>query len=212
MITELYNQYRVPLIGFLRKKGVSTPDAEDTVANVFMKLFEHPEKYQPRPGELPFTFLCSCVTNRWIDYTRRLCYRHEFNHAQIEWVDECYLSWVPRKVHNKELVSLVMGCIPKALTKTEQFIFNSICLQGFSYQAIASETGKTRGDIANRYYVAKCKIQKYILLNYPESAKHIKVLLKRNSAAKYQKIMEDNDELRRSGCPAGSSPTSPTPA
>jgi len=70
---ELFRRYRPPLLAWLRGRGCSSPDAEDLVQSVMMRVLHTPEAGHPYNPELgPFrNFLFVVARNALSDHLRR---------------------------------------------------------------------------------------------------------------------------------------------
>jgi len=73
-MNELMNQYARllwPIASAVLQKVGSEQDVEECVADAFIQLWEHPEKFQPEKGKLK-SYLCILVRSRAIDRYRSL--------------------------------------------------------------------------------------------------------------------------------------------
>lgn len=143
--------------------GISACEVEECVADAFIYLWEHPEKYQPEKGKLS-TWLTAIVRSKAIDRYRKKTREREIPYDEMADLTQagCYLS-----VENgseeagEERRSKLRECMGK-LGEEER----DVLIRRFFYEQKVSEIAHSLGfqpkQVENRIYHAKQKIKKWM--------------------------------------------------
>jgi DNA-directed RNA polymerase specialized sigma24 family protein len=183
-ITKLYNIYHKTLIKYLKNSGETQQNSEDIVQDVFLKLWKDPSLYKSTRTNHPLNFLCQCVKNRKIDYTRFGFNKHKS--YCIDDIDEKYLPIVheDEPIELGELYDIVIQCLPRCLNLIEQCLINFICLESHSYLEAAMKYKMSEDDVTYKYRLAKVRVQRYVMIHYPKIAiANVKLVLNGNKAS-----------------------------
>lgn len=137
-------------------------EVEECVADVFIYLWEHPEKYEPEKGKLS-AWLCMIARSRAIDRYRKLSKGREFSleseFAERDW--EEILGAEAGREETDDRVEQLRRCV--ALLPDEE---REVILRRFFYEQKVSEIALAMGlktkQVENRIYYCKGKLKKWM--------------------------------------------------
>lgn len=149
---ELVRTHARTLVAYFRQRGTSLGRAEDLTQEVFLKLFQSAERYQPE--ERFEAYLFRIARNAWIDECRRKGVRPEVVSTAGE---EDALPGLPddpgaRAAASEEEARIL--ALVATLPETHRSVFELAVLGELGYEEIASVLGIPEGTVKSRMFYA----------------------------------------------------------
>lgn len=144
---EAYRRHSASLTSLARQVLQNEALAHDAVQNVFLRLWQRPERYESARGSLR-SFLCADCHFRAVDLLRSETSRHRRELEQqspfLTGSDTTASDGVDRTVSTRVRVSL------EALTSHERDAIGWAYLKGYTYREVAALLGTPEGTVKSR--------------------------------------------------------------
>ena len=172
--TELYNGCYGLVFGICIKIVEDRGTAEDTASEVFVKVWNKLDKYDPAKGGF-LAWLSLVARNSAIDKVRRRKTKiipRLFTEAEIESETDLQVVDNAISVLDTFIEEEFVGIVETALKQVKQphyaQCFRLQNLEGYSIREISEETGLKEPTVKIAIYRAKAQLRQIILLAYPE--------------------------------------------
>jgi RNA polymerase sigma-70 factor (ECF subfamily) len=142
--TELYQRYFPEMYAFMVKRLGQREKAEDLVSELFLKLCQNLQKYQPQACSFRSWFY-RVATNLLIDYTRKSSVKYERTVEEFPEIEDPKLDETERYARSEEgkMVRKVLATIPMRYQQLLELKFFS----ELSNNEIAETLGETANNV-----------------------------------------------------------------
>ena len=169
----LVARYLDPLFFFARRELNSTADAEDAIQDLFLKIWQRPQSWNPQKGRLKswlFAVLANLCRDRWRQKKRQQLYHRELDLALDHIVD---LAPLPdRQVEAAHQLSYVISCFAQ-LPKRQRTALYLAIYDELTHQEIARVMHISADAVESLIRRARANLRD--MLNTPRQANsHIK--------------------------------------
>jgi RNA polymerase sigma factor (sigma-70 family) len=157
----LYDNYSAAIYGVINRIVESKDTANDILQEVFVKFWEHLDKYEASKGRL-FTWLVNVARNYTIDIVRSKGYRKQ----QLIRGDENAVSNVEDSaVRIDRFDSMGLAKRVKQLDVNQQKVIHLAYFSGYTHEEIANELGIPLGTVKSRIRAAITELRKIVNIN-----------------------------------------------
>ena len=158
-LAELYRRHAGALLGYLEWRAGSRPEAEDTVHETFLRLFEGRGQYEPRGQFRAWLFRVATriVTDRGRTHKRR----NEILRASVEL--EPAVEAV--EVHLGRRLQARIDAILAQLPPETALAFQLRVRENMPYRDIAAECGEPEGTLRSRVHHAIHRVRSALQLD-----------------------------------------------
>jgi RNA polymerase sigma-70 factor (ECF subfamily) len=146
-LAEAYRRHAGAVFGLARRLLTNPTQAEEIVQEVFLRLWEHPEKFDPGRGSLRSYLLAHCH-GRSVDLLRADSSRRNREDRDFQRTAEAGYD-VEREVWDLT-VSEKVGTALQALPEGERRAIELAYYGGHSYREVASLLGQPEGTVKSR--------------------------------------------------------------
>ncbi len=144
---ELYNRHRDEVFSLTLKFLRDPNDAEDVTQEVFLRVHQHPDTYDPERPVRPW--LLQAAANQAINYRERVKTRAETDDGLAEDVLDHRGVSPPENAIQQEVEIRVRELVAK-LPEIERQIIHMLHYEELTYQEMAEKLGISVGDVKNR--------------------------------------------------------------
>ncbi|WP_243769929.1 RNA polymerase sigma factor [Amycolatopsis acidicola] len=145
-LAEAYRAYSPMVFGLLTRMLTDPPAAEDITQEVFVRLWERPERFDPERGRLG-TWLCTMARSRAIDSIRRTQTRERAAVAQAQQVHP--ESDTADLVAHNAMVHTVRVAVQR-LPEAQRIAVTLAYYEGLTYRRVAEKLGIPEGTVKSR--------------------------------------------------------------
>lgn len=159
-IMDKYSKLLWVIVAGIIRDIAAQQDVEDCVADVFLHLWQHPEKYDCKKGDLK-TYLAMVARNKAIDKYRKLCKQTTvLLEEDISIEDNDFFE----VIEQQEKVSELYDALSKLNEPDKE-----IMIRRFFYEEKPADTAKKMSlplkEIGNRIYRSKQRLKEMLLNN-----------------------------------------------
>lgn len=155
---DLVRTHARTLVAFFRQRGATLGRAEDLAQDVFLKLFQSADRYQPEERFSAYVF--RVARNAWIDECRRRGVRPEPTSTAGAEDELPALPEEPgaRAVAGEEEERLL--ALIATLPETHRAVFELAVLGELGYEEIARQLGIPEGTVKSRMFYAVRRLRR----------------------------------------------------
>jgi RNA polymerase sigma-70 factor (ECF subfamily) len=167
-LTILFDRYYRLVLSVANKVLGDASEAEDTMQEIFLKIYQAASQYDPERGN-PKVWILQFAYYHSLDRRRRLKTRNFYDLAELNEVDAAFVShtgW--NSVAGTETRRIVQEAL-EALNDKERRTIELAHYDGLNMHEIAERTGETYAAIRHQYYRAMKKL--YLVLSEPQGKK-----------------------------------------
>ena len=152
-INALYDQYAPTLYGVVLRIVIRPEIAEETIQEVFLKIWKNIHSFDPGKGKL-FTWMINIARNTAIDVKRSKDFRQAENIRQVEnYVGiEGSTSFNINQIGLKEIV--------EKLPEEHRQVIDLVYFNGYTHKEVANELELPLGTVKTRVRIAVRELRK----------------------------------------------------
>ena len=156
----LYDQYSGALLGVISRIIKRETIAEEVLQDVFLKIWDRIETYDPSKGRL-FTWMLNIARNQAIDKTRSKEYSKDKKTGDIE----NYVNRIDHEEYVEQKVEAIgLQEILNALPEDQRFIIDQHYLKGYTQAEISEEFNLPLGTVKTRMRLAMKELRNLLAL------------------------------------------------
>ncbi len=156
----LYDQYSGALLGVISRIIKRETIAEEVLQDVFLKIWDRIETYDPSKGRL-FTWMLNIARNQAIDKTRSKEYSKDKKTGDIE----NYVNRIDHEEYVEQKVEAIgLQEILNALPEDQRFIIDQHYLKGYTQTEISEEFNLPLGTVKTRMRIAMKELRNLLTL------------------------------------------------
>lgn len=152
-IVDKYSKLVWKVASSILGNATSVCEIEECVADVFIYLWEHPEKYDPEKGKLS-SWLSMIARSRAIDR-----FRKNISEKEVSFEDISLFEAEPADYHNDTRVDKLNECLERLGIEEKEIIIRRYYYEQKNRE-IAKAMGLSPKQVENRVYTAKNKLRK----------------------------------------------------
>jgi RNA polymerase sigma factor (sigma-70 family) len=146
----LYDRYSGALMGVIARILKKEELAEEVLQDVFLKIWDKIESYDPTKGKL-FTWMLNIARNQAIDKTRS----KEFSKGKKTGDIENFVNRVDREDYLEQQVDAIgLKEVLKKLPEDQRFVIDQHYLKGYTQAEMAEEFNLPLGTVKTRMRLA----------------------------------------------------------
>ncbi len=146
-LAEIYRRYGGAVFGLARRVCVDRSEAEDVVQEVFLRLWNAPERFDPQRGSLR-TFLLALTHGRAVDSVRATAARRRREDRDARGTANAAYD-LEHQVWDLALADQVADALG-ALTADERAAIELAYFDGHSYREVAALLSQPEGTVKSR--------------------------------------------------------------
>ncbi|MEO1258432.1 MAG: sigma-70 family RNA polymerase sigma factor [Bacteroidota bacterium] len=156
-ISLLYQNYSGALLGIISRMIPSREVAEEVLQDVFVKVWDNADKYDPAKGKL-FTWLAQITRNTALDKVRSAGYRKGQKTDEIE----TNVSVHEQQADDPAIEDSGLRKVIGGLDKNYRTLIDYAYFQSYSQSEIAKELGMPLGTVKSRMRAAIKELRKIL--------------------------------------------------
>lgn len=157
----LYRRYRLRVFALILRILKDRPLAEEVLQDVFQRLWDHPEKYDPAKGQL-LSWLLTVARNISLDHKRKES-RRAVHHVypdeanQLPPLPAADYSLAPETIHSIRQVLETLPAEQKAVLELSYY-------EGLTHPELADHLGESLGTVKTRIRLGMQKLKQALNL------------------------------------------------
>jgi RNA polymerase sigma factor (sigma-70 family) len=154
----LYDRYSAALYGVVSRIITKEEIAEEVLQDVFLKIWDKIEKYDPAKGRL-FTWMLNLARNQAIDKTRS---REISKEGKTGGIDSIVNRVENREFTEQGIDSIGVAEIMNVLPQDQKFVVEHLYFKGYSQSELAEEFNIPLGTIKTRLRLAMKQLRSIV--------------------------------------------------
>ncbi len=157
----LYRRYRLRLFALVLRILKDRATAEEVLQDVFQRLWDHPEKFDPSKGQL-LSWLLTVARNISLDHKRKESRRASLNvypdvESQVELVSLTERTLDPETIHS---IRQVLNTLPAEQKRVLELAY----FEGLTHPELADSLGESLGTVKTRIRLGMQKLKQAMSL------------------------------------------------
>ena len=149
-----YSKLLWSIIGAVLSRAADLQEAEECVADVFVYLWEHPERYDPGRGSLK-TWLCLIARSRAVDRYRKLTQRTVLSLDDVQLAEALVSPDAPAQSETRGILASAVCALGEP---DREILIRRYCYEQ-KPKAIALALGLPVKQVENRLYRTKARLR-----------------------------------------------------
>jgi RNA polymerase sigma-70 factor (ECF subfamily) len=148
-LRDVYREYAAAVYGLARRVLANAAHAEDVTQDVFVRLWERPERYDPERGTLR-SFVLAMTHSRAVERVRAEEARHRRQEQDARISERDDTAPDPAAVHEERAAATIVRDALTELPEPERVPIELAYYRGMSYRRVAEHLGEPVGTVKHR--------------------------------------------------------------